>query len=250
MADQAVLVTGASYGVGAATALAFAEDGYDVAVTATKIDNLADTMEQLAATGVQTLALALDLNAPAAAETAVGRAMEKFEGLAVLVNNAATIIRKAAVEVTREDWDVVLGTNLTGTYFMATEFGRRLIADGRPGCIVNVASTHGIVGGAEQSLYGISKGGVIQMTRMLAIEWAEAGIRVNAVAPGRLDTPSPLRAANASNPEYMAAMLKRIPLHRISTGDEVAAAIHFLAGSNAASITGQILAIDGGMTAA
>ena len=243
-------MTGASYGVGAATALSFAQDGFDVAVTATNTKNLDETMDKLAATGVRTLALALDLNEPSAAETVVRDAAREFDGLDILVNNAATIIRKAAVDVTRDEWDQVLGTNLTGTYFMTTAFGRRLIELGRPGCIVNVASTHGMVGGSHQSLYGISKGGVIQMTRMLAIEWADSGIRVNAVAPGRLDTPSPARAATAADPDYMAAMLKRIPLHRISTADEVAAAIRYLAGTHADSVTGHILVIDGGATAA
>ncbi len=246
----AALVTGASYGVGRATALALAEDGFDIAVTARRVENLDETMEQLAATRVRTAALALDLNAPAAAETVVEEAARELDGLDVLVNNAATILRRAAVDVTRAEWDDVVGANLTGTFFITTAFARLLIERGAPGCVVSVASSHGLVGSSNQSLYGISKGGVIQMTRMLAIEWAEADIRVNAVAPGRLDTPSPARAATSSDPEYMAAMLKRIPLHRLTTADEVAAAIRYLAGPGAASITGQTLVIDGGVTAA
>jgi 2-deoxy-D-gluconate 3-dehydrogenase len=128
--------------------------------------------------------------------------------------------------------------------------GRHLIANGRPGVIVNIASTHGLVGAPERSVYGISKGALIQMTRMLAIEWAAHGIRVNAVAPGRLDTPSPSRAARTSDPAYMDAMRARIPLSRLATAEEVADAVCYLASPQAASITGQTLVIDGGMTVA
>jgi NAD(P)-dependent dehydrogenase (short-subunit alcohol dehydrogenase family) len=247
---QAALVTGASYGVGAATALTLAKAGIDVAVTATKIGNLAATMTALEATGVGTLALALDLHDQASIEAAVRETARKFGNVDILINNAAATTRKAAVDVTRDEWDKVIGANLSGTYFISTEFARLLIGSDRPGCIVNVTSTHGLIGAAERSVYGISKGGVIQMTRMLAIEWADKGIRVNAVAPGRLDTPSPSRAATASDPSYLKTMLARIPLHRLTTAEEVAAAVAFLAGPQAASITGQILAIDGGITAA
>ena len=142
------------------------------------------------------------------------------------------------------------GTNLTGAFFLTQQVGRHLIADGRPGAIVNLASTHGMVGAAERSTYGISKGALIQMTRMLAIEWAVHGIRVNAIAPGRLDTPSPSRAARTTDPSYIEAMLARIPLRRLATVEEVAAAACYLASPPAASITGQTLMLDGGLTAA
>ena len=142
----------------------------------------------------------------------------------------------------------MIATNLTGTFFLSQQFGRHLIAGGRPGSIINIASTHGLVGAAERSTYGISKAAVTHMTRMLAIEWADHGIRVNAVAPGRLDTPSPSRAD--TDPNYMQAMLARIPLHRLATVEQVAAAVCYLAGPHAAAITGQTLVLDGGLTAA
>ena len=152
-----------------------------------------------------------------------------FGQLDLLVNNAGSNLRKLAVDVTWADWDAVMASNLRGAFFLSQQVGRRSDR-GRPaGAIVNIASTHGLVGAAERSTYGIAKGALIQMTRMLAIEWAEHGIRVNAIAPGRLDTRSPSRAARTDDPSYMQAMLARIPLRRLATVDEVAAAVCYLA---------------------
>src|SRR4029078_4105037 len=159
-------------------------------------------------------------------------------------------LRKIAVDVTWADWDAVMASNLRGAFFLSQQLGRRLIAAGRPGDIVNIASTHGLVGAAERSTYGIAKGALIQMTRMLAIEWAEYGIRINAIAPGRLDTRAPSRAARTDDPRYMQAMLARVPLHRLATVDEVAAAVCYLASPQAASLTGQTLVLYGGITMA
>jgi NAD(P)-dependent dehydrogenase (short-subunit alcohol dehydrogenase family) len=241
-------VTGASYGVGAATALALARAGYEVAVSATRAENLDDTVTKLAAIGARALPLALDLRAQASIERAMADIVAGFGSVDLLVNNAGANLRKLAVDVAWADWDAVMATNLRGAFFLAQQVGRHLIASGRPGSIVNIASTHGLVGAAERSTYGISKGALIQMTRMLAIEWAPHGIRVNAIAPGRLDTSSPSRAARTSDPAYMAAMLARIPLGRLATVEEVAAAVCYLASAQAASITGQTLVLDGGMT--
>jgi NAD(P)-dependent dehydrogenase (short-subunit alcohol dehydrogenase family) len=243
-------VTGASYGVGAATALALARAGFDVAVSATRLENLADTMDKLELVNVRAVPVVLDLRAPDTIEAAFAEVTAAFGGLDVLVNNAGAMAQKAAVDVTQAEWDEVFTTNVTGPYFLSQRFGRELIERGRPGVLINIASTHGIVGAAGRSTYGISKAAVIHMTKMLAIEWAEHGIRVNAVAPGRLDTPSPSRADTLSDPAYMQAMLKRIPLHRLATADEVAAAVCYLASPGAASITGHTLVLDGGLISA
>jgi len=247
-ARKAAFVTGASYGVGAATALALARDGFDIALSATAKENLAGTLGELARLGVRTLPLALDLRSAASIAQAVAQIVQAFGGLDVLVNNAGANLRKLAIEVTAAEWREVMEINVTGTFFLTQEVGRHLMDTGRHGAIVNVASTHGLIGAPERSTYGISKGAVIQMTRMLAIEWAAHGIRVNAVAPGRLDTASPSRAG--ADPKYMAAMLARIPLHRLATAQEVAGAIVYLAGPQAQSVTGQVLVLDGGLTAA
>jgi NAD(P)-dependent dehydrogenase (short-subunit alcohol dehydrogenase family) len=240
---KTAFVTGASYGVGAATALALARHGFDVAVSATRAENLDGTVSQLEALGVQPVVLVLDLGSQSSIERAMADVASAFGRVDLLVNNAGSNLRKLAVDVTWADWDAVMASNLRGTFFLSQQFGR-------PGDIVNIASTHGMVGAAERSTYGIAKGALIQMTRMLAIEWAEYGIRINAIAPGRLDTRSPSRAARTDDPSYMQAMLARIPLHRLATVDEIAAAVCYLASPQAASLTGQTLVLDGGITVA
>jgi NAD(P)-dependent dehydrogenase (short-subunit alcohol dehydrogenase family) len=249
MAAKRALVTGASYGVGAAIACALARDGFDVALTATKIENLAGTMKTLETFGVRVLPVALDLRDDASIAGAAADVIAALGGLDLLVNNAGTNLRKPATEVSGEEWDAVMAVNVRGTFFLTQQVGRHFIAASKSGCIVNIASTHALVGAAERSTYGISKAALIGMTRMLAVEWAGHGIRVNAIAPGRIDTPSPSRAGKGADREYMEAMLKRIPLRRQATADEVAAAVVYFASPAAASITGQVLVLDGGLTA-
>jgi NAD(P)-dependent dehydrogenase (short-subunit alcohol dehydrogenase family) len=243
-------VTGASYGVGAATALALARAGYDVAITATRSDNLQKTSAQLADTGARVVPLVLDLRAHESIMRAFGDLVTAFEQLDVLVNNAAVNLRRPAANVKLDEWDAVMETNVRGTFFLSQQAGRYWIVNEHPGCIVNVASAHAFVGAAERSTYGISKAAIVHMTKMLAVEWGDHGIRVNAVAPGRMQTDSPSRAEKGSDPAYIGAMLERIPLHRLATPEEVAAAVCYLASSEAAAITGQTIVLDGGLTAA
>jgi 2-deoxy-D-gluconate 3-dehydrogenase len=249
-AKRTALVTGASYGVGAAIAFALAREGFDVAVTATRLDNLAATMKALGAAGARALPLVLDLREQASIEQATADVLTTFGGLDVLVNNAGANVRRLAVDVTAQDWDAVMAVNIRGTFFLTQQVGRHLIAAGGGGCIVNIASTHALAGTAERSTYGISKAALVQMTRMLAVEWAEHGIRVNAIAPGRLETPSPSRAEKGADRGYMDAMIERIPLRRLASAEEVAATVAYLVSPAAASMTGQVLVLDGGLTAA
>ena len=149
--------------------------------------------------------------------------------------------------MTGEEWDAVLDVNLKGTFFMSQQMGRHLVSTRRPGSIISVASTHGVLGFPTRSAYGISKGAIVQMTRMLAIEWAEHGIRVNAIAPGTVETPT-RKAFFDANPGRREVMTERVPLRRFGTPEEMAGAVAYLASPQAAYITGQTLLLDGGLT--
>jgi len=242
----AAFVTGASQGIGAAIALALARDGFDVAVSSTRPDKLAGVVAEIEAAGGRAVPVALDVRAPGSIEKAMTQVVSACGHLDVLVNNAGVPLRKLALDVTPAEWETVIDVNLKGTFFMSQQMGRQLVRSGRPGSIVSIASTHGIVALAQRSTYGIAKAAIMHMTRMLAIEWAEHGIRVNAVAPGRVDTPS--RSGSLAEPGYRDTALARIPLRRFGTADEIAGAVSYLVSPAAAYITGQILVLDGGLT--
>jgi NAD(P)-dependent dehydrogenase (short-subunit alcohol dehydrogenase family) len=245
-ARRTAFVTGASQGIGAATAELLAKDGYDVAVSSTDPAKLAPLLTRLKSAGARAVPVKLDVRSQASVEQAMAAVTGAFGHLDLLVNNAGIPMKKTALEVTAADWDAVMQVNLAGTFFMSQQMGRHLVAAKRPGCIVNIASTHGLVGLQGRSSYGIAKAGVLHMTRMLAYEWAEHAIRVNAVAPGRVDTPS--REKSLADPGFREAMLGRVPLGRFATTDEVANAVRYLASPEAAYITGQTLVLDGGLT--
>jgi NAD(P)-dependent dehydrogenase (short-subunit alcohol dehydrogenase family) len=244
---RAAFVTGATYGIGAACALALARDGYDVAISELDPKSLAETSAKIAACGVRALPVALDLRSLTSIERAMQEVVGAFGGLDVLVNSAGVTLGKPALDVTGDEWDAVLDVNLKGTFFMSQQMGRHLVATRRSGCIISVASTHGVLGFPTRSAYGISKAGISHMTRMLAIEWAEHGIRVNAIAPGTVETPS-RKVFFDANPGQREVMVARIPLKRFGTPEEMAGAVVYLASPQGAYITGQTLLLDGGLT--
>ena len=241
------LVTGASAGLGRAIALRLAEEDFDLAVTDLDVAMLEALLGASALADREVIALALDLRHPDSVATAMEEVIRRFGRIDVLVNNAGRALQRPAVAVTWEEWDDVVAINLRGAFFLSQAAARHWIDSRRPGAIVNIASTHGITGLAGRSVYGISKGGLIQMTRMLAIEWAPSAIRVNAVAPATVLTPS--RTEMLKDPDVRQRMLARIPLGRFPAAEEVAAAVAYLAGEGAASVTGHVLVLDGGLTA-
>jgi 2-deoxy-D-gluconate 3-dehydrogenase len=240
------LITGASTGIGRATALALARTGYDIAVTDLDRAWLAEIEGELRRLSREVVPITLDLRREDEIVAAVAQASAALGRIDLLVNNAGRPLQKAAVEVAWAEWDDVIDINLKGAFFLSTAFARHCRDSARPGAIVSLASTHGMTGLTGRSVYGISKGGIIQMTRMLAIEWAPLRIRVNAVAPATVLTPS--RERLLADPQARAAMLERIPLGRFPAAEEVAAAVCYLASDAAASITGQTLVLDGGVT--
>lgn len=167
-------------------------------------------------------------------------------GVDMLVNNAGINIAKPALELTEDDWDDVLDTNLKGSFLLSTSIARSWIELGVPGVIVNVASQAGLVGIEERAAYGSSKAGLIHLTKVLALEWAQHGIRVNAVAPTFVRTE--LTQATLSRPEWAAELLSRIPSGRFGEPEDVAGGVAFLFSDAASMITGHTLTIDGGYT--
>ena len=171
---------------------------------------------------------------------------ETSGGIDMLVNNAGVNIAKPAIELTGREWDTVFDTNLKGAFLLSTAFARTWLERRTPGSIVNVASQAGMVAIEERAAYGASKAGLIHLTRILALEWAREGIRVNAVAPTFVRTE--LTAETLSRPDWAAELLSRIPIGRFGEPNDVVGAVAFLLGDAASLITGHTIAVDGGYT--
>jgi NAD(P)-dependent dehydrogenase (short-subunit alcohol dehydrogenase family) len=246
---RTAIVTGASYGIGQATAIALAKDGYDMAITDLSIDSLDNTRSMIESEGVKVICIALDIRHQSQIDQALTRVEQELGSYYLLVNNAGVpSLRKLAIDITQQEWQDLIAVNLTGTFFMTTSFGKKLIDQGEGGCIVHIGSTHGQVGFKGASAYGIAKAGVGHLAKMLSIEWAQYNIRVNTVAPGSTMTES--RAPSFSDPVRKEELLSRIPLHRFGLPEEIASAVKYLASQEASYITGQTLMMDGGLTAA
>lgn len=244
---RVALVTGAAYGIGAATAARLAQDGFDVAVSELNAADLGATAGVIEAAGGRAHALSLDVRSIAAIDQAIADTLDVFGRLDVLVNNAGVPLSKRALDVEPDEFDNVQAINVRGCYFMAQRFARQLVARGQGGAIVNIASTFAVIGVPGVSVYGLSKGAVASMTRHLAAEWAPLGIRVNAVGPGAVETP--LRAAHfAAHPDWRAWNLDRIPQGRFGAAEDTAAAVAYLVSDAAAYVNGHLLMVDGALT--
>lgn len=242
------LVTGAASELGREIILYLAREGYDIALTYNRTSLPDELMSHPDLARVKTIPVAMDLLSQESIDQGFDAAVDGLGGLDLLVNNAGRPLLKQAIDVTWDEWDGVVDVNLKAAYFLACRLARHCIDAGRPGAIVNIASTHGLIGFGGRSVYGISKGGMMQMDRMLAIEWAELGIRINSVAPSTVLTAS--RREMYKTPEVIESMRQRIPTKRFIEPGEVAAAVCYLASPDAASITGQTLVVDGGITVA
>lgn len=237
-----VLVTGAATGLGRDIALALLQAGHRVA--GADIDR--EGLEDLKTQGIAPIAL--DLRSEDSIEAAYGAACEAVGTIDILVNNAGLTIHKPAFDLSWDEWDSVHAVNLKGAFFMARTVARRLADEGLQGGIISLASAHGLVGFPNRAAYGISKAAIIHMTRTLAVEWAPYGIRVNAVAPGTVMTPS--RQKLLADPGALETMRSRIPLGRFPTAAEVSGAVLYLVSPHAASVTGHTLVLDGGTSVA
>ena len=249
LADRGVLISGGTSGIGLAAAERFLEEGARVFVAGQDPVEVEAAVAVLAQGG-QALGLACDVSSETDVAGLVERAEAALGGVDMLINNAGTARRDAFLEIAVTDWDRILAVNLRGMFLVAQAVSRRMAERGR-GVIVNMSSTNGLAGEEDYAHYNASKGGVLQLTRTMAVELGRRGIRVNALCPGYIATPlNDAIAAQLGAGEFEAAYVTdRIPLGRVGRADEVAAAYAFLASDDASFIHGAALVIDGGQLA-
>ena len=245
---KVAIVTGAGSGIGRAVAIAAAEAGADCVPTElpermADLDPLCDEIREM---GRRVLPMPLRLPDRSSIDALVVKTVHGMDRVDILVNNAGVNIPREALEVTEEDWDRVLDVNLKGLFFLSQRVAREMIHTGG-GKIVNMASQNGVIGYYNRAAYCSSKAGVVNLTRVLAIEWAKHQINVNAVGPTFILTP--LTQSTFDDPVLREDLLSRIPLGRVGQPEDVVGAVVFLASPAADLITGHTLLVDGGWTA-
>ncbi len=242
LSGKNVVVTGAGRGIGQAIALTFARAGADVACVELTEDFAKETVEEIRKLGRKASPYAANVAKSGEVEKAVDKILADFGRVDILVNNAGITRDGLIMRMSDEDWNAVLNTNLSGTFFFTRALTRSFVKQ-RSGCIINIASIIGRIGNAGQANYAASKAGVIALTKTVAKELASRNVTCNAIAPGFIQT----KMTDALKEEVRKAMLEHIPLARLGQPQDVANAVLFLASPAAAYITGQVLTVDGGM---
>jgi len=247
LTGQVALITGASRGIGRAIALALAEAGADVALAARSVEALAAVASEAEKVGRRALVLPTDVTDVAQIQAMVDRTVADLGRIDILVNAAGVASRKPTVELTEADYDRVYNANIKSVTFACAAAGKYFLAQGS-GKVINIGSLTTQLGLPGRALYGSTKGAVGQLTRSLAVEWGARGIRVNAIAPGWIDTD--LSRAVLQLPDFRAAVVARTPLGRVGDPEDLGGAAVFLASSASDFITGQVLFVDGGYISA
>ena len=245
LTGKAALVTGGSRGLGLTFAKALAAAGADVAITSRTLESLEGPSREIEALGRRAIPLVLDVRDHASIEDAIDKARAALGRIDILVNNAGCNIRKPALDVTWDDWNTILDTNLRGPFFVAQAVARYMIPR-RYGRIVNIGSVTSVAGYAGLGPYGASRGGIKQLTMSLADDWGPHGITVNCLAPGWFKTKQ--NQVMYEDKGWVEYLVDRIPLKRPGAYDDLEGAIVFLASDASAYITGQTLLVDGGIT--
>ena len=243
LVDRVALVTGAATGLGAAIAIALAEAGADVACHG-NTRSPSSTCDQIESAGGVALAITGDLSKAETATDLITQTLDRFGRLDILINNAGTIRRAPAVDYSDDDWATVIEVNLSSVFRLSKLAGKQMIDSGRGGKIVNIASLLSFQGGITVPAYAASKGGVAQLTKALANEWAKHRINVNAIAPGYMRTTN--TAALQADETRNRQILERIPAGRWGEPEDVAGAAVFLSSSASDYVNGHVLVVDGG----
>jgi NAD(P)-dependent dehydrogenase (short-subunit alcohol dehydrogenase family) len=246
LANKVAVVTGSGRGIGREMARLFAAEGARVAVADLNEDTARRTAAEVTAAGGDAVAVHSDITDPSRVEALIRLVTDRWGRLDILVNNAGVGLNRPCLETTLAEWDHVMRTNLTGTFLCAQAAARVMVRQGA-GRIVNVASISGQRGGQGRAAYGASKAGVIQLTRVMAVELAPLGVAVNAISPGPVDTD---QSRHNHTPATRRAYHDRIPQRRYGEHREIAAAALFLASDEASFVTGAVLNVDGGFGAA
>jgi 3-oxoacyl-[acyl-carrier protein] reductase len=242
LANQIAVVTGAGRGIGRAIALAFAAAGADIVCVSRTLENAEKVAAEVRALGRKAWAHAVDVSQAAAVAAAAEKMLAEAGRVDILVNNAGVTRDGLVMRMSEEDWETVLNTNLKGAFLFTKALSRAFLKQ-RSGRIINISSVIGLIGNAGQCNYAASKAGLLGLTKAAAREFASRGVTVNALAPGFIETD--MTAALPA--EMKTELLKRIPLNTLGRPEDVAAGALFLAGPGARYVTGQVLAIDGGM---